>query len=114
MWTGVVRHRRLIRHVSGKPWGGFPFQENVWWTTAEQKRCVLISSVETWGLSNLFLSTHKEKLGSANPFFLSWHTQTGKQLFTYCCLTTSPATYTLIIATIYIFWNLTAHPNPPL
>ena len=56
MGTGVVRHIKLIKHVVAKPWSGFPFQENFWWTAAEQKRCVLISSVETWSLPNLFPS----------------------------------------------------------
>ena len=73
MRIGVVKHIKLIRHVV-KPWGGFPFQENFWKTAAEQKTCVLISSVETWSLSNMFLSTRKEKVGRANPFFLPWHT----------------------------------------
>ena len=73
MGIGVVRPRRLITHVVANPWGGFPFQENFWWTAAEQRRCIMITSLETWetwGMSNLFLSTHKEKVGSRNPFFL--------------------------------------------
>ena len=110
--TKRVRPKSLIRHVAAKPWGGFPFQENFWWTAAEQKRCVLISSVETWGMFNLFLSTHKE-VGSANPFFLSWYTQIG-ETFTHCYFMSSTAIYILIIATIYSFWNLTTYPNPPV
>ena len=58
MGTGVVRYIRLIRHVVAKPSGGFPFQETFWWTAAEQKSV------------NLFLAIHKEKVGTANPFFL--------------------------------------------